>query len=178
MVEATPKEGQLSLICNVSPQGLGRLHRPAACLVTACLQGIMKAAASELGSLKHISTVLHDSATPAAAPASIASLKEGSIADVHGSLGSRGLLSSPHLLPSEQCSSAGMAQAGIGGQNGELVISGGLGALGLLVSAWLAQQLQGSTSLHLLGRTGRPASAHAGSAIHAAAQVKSPICKC
>ena len=154
VIASTPRGGSVSLFsdsaaCQLS--GPHRLHCTTASLVTASLHGVLKAAAAELGPLKRISTFLRDTSVPATSSHG-RQVHPQQHADVHGSLNSGGLLSCPHLLMHGGCSSTASHTAHIG--DGQMLISGGLGALGLLVSVWLAQ-MRRTTCLHLLGRTGR-----------------------
>ena len=173
VLRLTPNGGRISLQLNyaaspmASPQGPAQ---PAASLVAASLQGIMKAAAAELGS-NSISTFIRDATSPAGNRRRERQQQQPE-PDVHGTLCYSGQQSAPRLLLSEERSSS-MHDAGAAcSKPGQLVITGGLGALGSLVTVWLAKLLGPGTCLHVLGRSGRAADAHGSSCLPQAGQVR------
>ena len=118
-------------------------------LAAAPLLGMLKAAASELGP-EALLTASAGDAHSALSPAQQHEHAAGSLfsAQLRG-----GVLLQPRLLPELHGAAGGAAElAGVPCLR-EVGITGGLGALGLLLARWAAGQ--GCSMLHLLGRSGR-----------------------
>lgn len=153
-VAAAPNGAHISLASAsdlAASGGLTPTAHPGAALQTACLQGIMKAAASELGTLKVLSTHLAD---PTHQRLHLATQQQPQQGDVHGLQQSAGLLSQPHLLCYEATQSVDQ-QMESGYAPGDWTMSGGSGALGSLVAVFLANRLPHESGIHLLSRAGR-----------------------
>ena len=119
-------------------------------LTAASQLGMLKAAASELGP-RHALTASCGDASSALSPGQQHSHAAGSLFGVQlrGSV-----LLEPRLLAEAQPGAAApVSSAGLTGAPREAGITGGLGALGLLLARWLCRQ--GCGVLHLLGRSGQ-----------------------
>ena len=124
----------------------GRLYSSSGGLAAIAVAGLLRAAAREQalggGSLYSLLSSRYSRAAPAAHAA-------GDSADAYGAASEGGMLFLPRLAPAAD--SQQLPAAAEPALAGRVLVTGGLGELGLLVGAWLAQQ----PAVHavLLGRT-------------------------
>ena len=157
LVSLTPSGGRISLVCDapaLAPSAPGRPLHAGASLVAGCWAGIMKAVSAELGALKRVATIFKQSSRPLIRPDTTSNRGEATL-DVHGTLESCGVTMAPRLLPLRPCKLGGLP-CKPSSTMGQLLITGGMGALGSLVASWLAYAMCRPACLHLLGRSGRP----------------------
>lgn len=132
--------------------GLGAMQQPGGCVMsvssaalTLAVQGMLKTVAAETNDSVHASCQLSDPLLPAALRAGLAEHNVNVFGPSHLH---HGILMSPQL----QQQSGVAAECGAGASD-SVTVSGGLGALGILVTGWLLQCDNKPSSITLLGRS-------------------------